>query len=343
MTGDKLLIRAFRGEKTSRIPFWFMRQAGRYLPEYRALRSKTSSFLDACFTPEIAAEITMQPIRRFGMDGAILFSDILVIPYALGVMVEFLEGEGPRVEITNTRARIETFTVTEIRKKLSPVAEAIGLIKTQLPPEVTLLGFAGAPWTVACYMLQGKSGKEFAKARSFAQADPANMQLLMDVLTEATIDYLSMQIEAGVEAVQLFDSWAGLLTPKQFSRWSVAPTKKIITELKAKYPQIPVIGFPKGGALFLKDYLTTGADVLGIDMQTPMEFAIAQAGNMPLQGNLDPLLLAYDLTEALAETDRIIAANHHRPFIFNLGHGMIPEMPIPHVEALVKKLKEYSR
>ena len=320
-----------------------MRQAGRYLPEYRALRSKTSSFLDACFTPKIAAEITMQPIRRFGMDGAILFSDILVIPYALGVRVEFLEGEGPRVEITNTRARIETFTVTEIRNKLSPVAEAIGLIKTQLPPEVTLLGFAGAPWTVACYMLQGKSGKEFAKARSFAQADPANMQLLMDVLTEATIDYLSMQIEAGAEVVQLFDSWAGLLTPKQFSRWSVAPTKKIIAALKLKYPKIPVIGFPKGAGLGLKEYLTTGADVLGIDMQTPMEFAIAQAGHIPLQGNLDPLLLAYDREGALAETDRILAANHHRPFIFNLGHGMIPEMPIPHVEALVKKLKEYSR
>jgi uroporphyrinogen decarboxylase len=343
VTGDKLLLRACRGEKTERVPFWFMRQAGRYLPEYRALRGKAKHFLDACFTPEMAAEITLQPIRRFGMDGAILFSDILVIPYALGVGVEFLEGEGPRVEITNTCARIEKFTITEIRRNLAPVAQAITLIKKQLPAHVTLLGFAGAPWTVACYMLQGKSGKEFAKARGFAHSDPQVMQQLIEALTDATIDYLSMQIEAGVEAVQLFDSWAGLLTPAQFQQWSLLPTQKIIAALKAKYPEIPVIGFPKGAALALKEYLTTGADVIGIDMQTPMEFAIAQAGKIPLQGNLDPLLLAYDSEGALQETDRILAANQHRPFIFNLGHGMIPEMPIAHVERLVEKLKSYQR
>ncbi len=343
MSEDKILIRAARGEFTDRFPFWFMRQAGRYLPEYRALRATTKTFLDACFNPEIAAEITLQPIRRFGMDGAIVFSDILVIPYALGVDVQFLEGEGPRVEITNTKERILKFTVTEIRKQLSPVAEALKIIKPQLPNHTSLIGFAGAPWTVACYMLQGKSGKEFAAARAFAQSNPQTMQLLIDKLTQATIDYLELQVESGAEILQLFDSWAGLLTPIQFERWSVQPTVKIIAALKKKYPEIPMIGFPKGAGLHLKKYLTTGVDVVGIDMQTPLEYAFLQTDKIPLQGNLDPLLLAYDIECALAETDRILAANKHRPFIFNLGHGMIPEMPIPHVEALVKKLKEYSR
>jgi uroporphyrinogen decarboxylase len=340
---DKILIRAAKGEITPRVPFWFMRQAGRYLPEYRALRATTKTFLDACFNPEIAAEITLQPIRRFGMDGAIVFSDILVIPYALGVDVQFLEGEGPRVEITNTKERIQKFSTTEVRKKLAPVAEALKIIKPQLPKHVTLIGFAGAPWTVACYMLQGKSGKEFAKARAFAQSDPATMQLLIDILTDATIEYLGMQIEAGAEIVQLFDSWAGLLTPSQFERWSIAPTKKIVAALKQKYPKIPVIGFPKGAGLYLKNYLSTGVDVLGVDMQTPLEYAIQQSGKIPLQGNLDPLLLCYDIAGALQETDRILAANKNRPFIFNLGHGMIPEMPVAHVEKLVEKLKAYQR
>jgi len=340
---DKILIRAAKGEVTNTVPFWFMRQAGRYLPEYRALRATTKTFLDACFNPEIAAEITLQPIRRFGMDGAIVFSDILVIPYALGVNVQFLEGEGPRVEITNTKERIQKFTTADIRKKLAPVAEALKIIKPQLPDHVSLIGFAGAPWTVACYMLQGKSGKEFAAARAFAQSNPQTMQLLIDKLTEATIDYLSLQIESGAEIVQLFDSWAGLLTPVQFERWSVEPTGKIISALKQKHPKIPVIGFPKGAGLYLKNYLTTGIDMLGIDMQTPVDFAILQAGKIPLQGNLDPLLLAYDIQGALKETDRILNANKNRPFVFNLGHGMIPEMPVAHVEKLVEKLKAYRR
>lgn len=343
MSEDKILIRAAKGEVTNTVPFWFMRQAGRYLPEYRALRATTKTFLEACFNPEIAAEITLQPIRRFGMDGAIVFSDILVIPYALGVNVQFLEGEGPRVEITNTKERIQKFTTADIRKKLAPVAEALKIIKPQLPDHVSLIGFAGAPWTVACYMLQGKSGKEFAASRAFAQSDPQTMQLLIDKLTEATIDYLSLQIEYGAEIVQLFDSWAGLLTPVQFERWSVAPTGKIIAALKKKYPKIPVIGFPKGAGLYLKNYLTTGIDMLGIDMQTPVDFAIQQAGKIPLQGNLDPLLLAYDIQGALKETDWILNANKNRPFVFNLGHGMIPEMPVAHVEKLVEKLKAYRR
>jgi uroporphyrinogen decarboxylase len=336
MQKDKLFIAALKGQTTSRIPFWFMRQAGRYLPEYRVLRATTSGFLDLCFTPEKAAEVTLQPIRRFGMDAAILFSDILVIPHALGTKVEFLEGEGPRLGITNTVETIEALDGSQVTVKLAPVAETVRLVKKELSDETALIGFAGAPWTVACYMLQGKSGKEFAAAREFAYAEPALMQRLIDRLVQATITYLQMKINAGADAIQIFDSWAGLLTPDQFARWVIAPTKIIVDALKISHPQTPVIGFAKGAGLQLPDYAKiTGVQGVGVDQHTPMEYAIKSVEkHQAVQGNLDPLLLAFDKDGALRETEKILKIFGNRPCVFNVGHGFIPQTPIENVAAV---------
>lgn len=342
----KLFIRTLRGEVTDRVPFWFMRQAGRYLPEYREVRASTKGFLDLCFTPEKAAEVTLQPIRRFGMDAAILFSDILVIPHALGVNVAFAEGEGPIVAITDTQEKIEALNVERTRTALAPIAETVALVKKQLPPETALIGFAGAPWTVACYMLQGKSGKEFAAARKFAYAEPELMEALIDKLVQSTILYLKMQINAGADALQIFDSWAGLLTPDQFSRWVTAPTQKIIDAIKRTHPEIPIIGFAKGAGLQLPVYAKfSHADAIGVDQHTPMEYAIASraSAKQAVQGNLDPLLLAFDKKGALEETRAILTRFGRIPAVFNVGHGFIPETPIAHVKAVSDVVKAWRR
>lgn len=346
MTTGKLFIETLRGNAQPRIPFWFMRQAGRYLPEYRELRAGANGFLDLCFTPEKAAEITLQPLRRFHMDAAILFSDILVIPYALGVDVRFAEGEGPIVGITDTQEKIHALDRSTVASKLAPVAETVSRVKAGLPEGAALIGFAGAPWTVACYMLQGKSGKEFAAAKKFAYAEPALMRQLIDTLSEATIDYLRMQIEAGAEAVQLFDSWAGLLTPAQCAKWVTAPTKKIAAAIRASHPHIPFIGFAKGAALSLADYAKeTGVDALGVDQHTPMEFALAARAHdkQAVQGNLDPLLLAFDRDGALRETEAILKKFGNASAVFNVGHGFIPETPIENVAAVSELVRAWTR
>ena len=333
----KLLIENLKGQKTERIPFWFMRQAGRYLPEYREIRASTKGFLDLCFTPEKAAEVTLQPLRRFHMDAAILFSDILVIPYALGVNVKFAEGEGPIVGITDTPQKIAALDGSAVSQRLAPVAETVRLVRKDLPKEAALIGFAGAPWTVACYMLQGRSGKEFAAAKKFAISQPQLMQQLIDRLTDATIDYLKMQIAAGAEALQLFDSWAGLLTPDEFRRWVIPPAKKISAALRAAHPEIPLIGFAKGAGLMLPDYAKeTGVNAIGGDQHTPIKFGLASLANkeQAVQGNLDPLLMAYDKQGALAATKAILEALGNAPAVFNVGHGFIPETPIENVEAV---------
>lgn len=345
MAEEKLLLMALRGEVTRKIPFWFMRQAGRYLPEYREIRSTTSGFLDLCFSPEKAAEVTLQPLRRFGMDAAILFSDILVIPYGLGVDVRFLEGEGPLVAVTDTAEKIAALDVTTVRSKLAPVAETVRLVKKDLPPGATLIGFAGAPWTVACYMLQGKSGKEFQTARLFALSQPSLMQQLMDTLTTATIDYLSMQIEAGAEAIQIFDSWAGLLTPSQMKTLVIEPTRTIVEAIRSQHPHIPIIGFPKGAGLELLDYSEdTQVDCVGVDQHTDLDFAI-ECCHQTVQGNLDPLLIAADKEGALAATKEILSIVNHKnvPFVFNLGHGFIPQTPIENVQAVADYIKQWRR
>ena len=343
---EKLLIQALNGTLTERIPFWFMRQAGRFLPEYRAVRATTSGFLDLCFTPEKAAEVTLQPLRRFGMDAAILFSDILVIPYALGVDVRFVEGEGPRVGLTTSQAAIEALDLSTVRSALAPVAETVKRVKKDLPDGAALIGFAGAPWTVACYMLQGKSGKEFQEARLFALSQPALMQQLMDTLVTATADYLSMQIEAGAEAIQIFDSWAGLLTPAEFVTWVTAPTVKLVDLMRKKHPTTPIIGFAKGAGYQLADYARkTNVNCIGVDQHMPMEQAIAARAfkKQAVQGNLDPLLIAANQAGAVAATKAVLEAYKTTPAIFNLGHGFIPSTPIEHVTAVAETVKAWRR
>jgi uroporphyrinogen decarboxylase len=343
MAGEKLLVRALQGHQDERVPFWFMRQAGRFLPEYREVRSSTKGFLDLCFTPEKAAQVTLQPLDRFGMDAAILFSDILVVPYALGVDVKFAEGEGPVVEIIDTEKRIDAMQYDA--DKLSPIGETVRLVKKQLPEGAALIGFAGAPWTVACYMLQGKGGKEFAKAREFAYAYPDRMQKLVDVLSDATIDYLRMQIDAGAEAIQLFDSWAGLLPPDQFARWATPPARKIFAALKQSHPHIPLIGFAKGAGMNLKSFAReSGADAIGIDQHTEMEFGIScRHGKQAVQGNLDPLLLAADKSGALKKTEEILKSFKNVPAVFNVGHGFVPHTPIENVAAVSELVKSWRR
>lgn len=342
----KLFLQALEGEITERIPFWFMRQAGRYLPEYRQVRSTTTGFLDLCFSPEKAAEVTLQPLRRFGMDAAILFSDILVIPYGLGVDVNFVEGEGPRVGVTTEQTAIDALDLTTVRKKLEPVAETIRLVKKNMGQGPALIGFAGAPWTVACYMVQGKSGKEFEAARLFALKHPERMQQLIDTLVDATVDYLCMQVEAGAEALQIFDSWAGLLTPEEFETWVTAPTVKLVKRLRAAHLTIPLIGFAKGAGSNLGRYAKqTGVNAIGVDQFTPMEVAIAARAHakQAVQGNLDPLLIASNKTEALRQTEMILKKLNDIPSVFNLGHGFIPSTPIENVEAVSALVKVWRR
>ena len=313
------------------------------------MRASTKGFLDLCFTPEKAAEVTLQPLRRFGMDAAILFSDILVVPHGLGVDVSFAEGEGPRVAVTDTDHAIEALSLHSLRTRLEPVAETIRILKRRMPtdavPEAALIGFAGAPWTVACYMLQGRSGKEFEAARLFALRHPERMEKLIHTLTDATIDYLSLQIESGVDAVQLFDSWAGLLPPSQFLKWVVGPTSKIVETLKQRHPEIPIIGFPRGSGQMLIDYAEdTGVDGVGIDQFTELDYAIDMVSEVAaVQGNLDPLLIAADKREAVQQTEAILKRYEQVPAIFNLGHGFIPETPIENVEAVSECIKRWRR
>ncbi len=346
MSEEQLLVRALKGEMTERIPFWFMRQAGRYLPEYRALRATTSGFMDLCFNPEKAAEVTLQPIRRFGMDGAILFSDILVIPYALGAGVAFAEGEGPIVEQTMTAERIGQLRVGDTLEKLAPVMETVRHVRAELSPEKTLIGFCGSPWTVACYMLQGKRpDKKFANAVAFANAEPDLMQRLIDTLVESSIAYLKAQIEAGANVLQLFDSWAGLLDGANFDRWVIRPSEKIRAKLRDAYPNVPVIGFAKGAGKNLRRYAAlTGVDCIGVDQDTDMGWAIEQRAGprQAVQGNLDPDLVATDKEASLAQLEKLLATLSV-PCVANLGHGFIPQTPIENVQALCDRLKNFRR
>lgn len=347
MSEEQLLVRALKGEMTERVPFWFMRQAGRYLPEYRALRATTNGFLDLCFTPEKAAEVTIQPIRRFGMDAAILFSDILVIPYALGADVRFAEGEGPIVEQTITQERIGQLRLDDTEKKLAPVMETVRRVRAELPKQTALIGFCGSPWTVACYMLQGKRpDKKFANAVAFATAEPALMQNLVDTLVESSIRYLRAQLDAGANALQLFDSWAGLLTDEQFDRWVIAPTKKIGSALRASHPHIPLIGFAKGAQKNLGRYAAmTDMNCIGIDQDTDMKWAIGQRARptQAVQGNLDPNLVATDKHASLAQLEQLLENIAAVPAVANLGHGFIPQTPIENVEALCDRLRNFRR
>ena len=342
-----LLVRALRGEKTERAPFWFMRQAGRYLPEYRALRAEVPDFIGFCLDPARAAEVTLQPIRRFGMDGAILFADILLVPYALGLEVSFKEGVGPQLAVVRTRADVEQLagqTATSA-DRLAPVYETVTRVRGALPDACGLIGFAGSPWTVATYMVEGGGGHDFIEVRRFARRDPGTFGLLIDVLVEATIAYLDRQIVAGADAVQLFDTWAGILAADEFDRWCIAPTRRIVEAIRARHPTVPVIGFPRGaGALYRAYAVETGVDAVSLDAGVPLAWAATtlQIG-CTLQGNLDNLLLRIGTPALPNEVERILQTLGSGPFVFNLGHGILPETPVEHVAALAEQIRAWRR
>lgn len=341
---QKLLLQALAGEVCVRPPIWLMRQAGRYLPEYRAVRAGGGSFLDLCYAPELAAEVTLQPIRRFGFDGSILFSDILVIPDALGQSVRFEEKLGPILSPRiQSRADLKILTVESVSGRLGPVYETVRLLRKKLPADVTLIGFAGAPWTVASYMVAGEGSRDQAEARLWAYRDREGFTALIAILVQATAEYLIGQVRAGAEVLQIFDTWAGSLPEPEFYRWCVNPAREIIKLVRAEFPVIPIIGFPKGAGPLYRNYMMeTGITGISLDSSLPLEYARDYLQPMvTVQGNLDPLLLVTGGKTMLTEAERILSLMGNRRFIFNLGHGIVPETPPENVAELVHFVKNW--
>ena len=340
---DKPLLAVLRGERRDPPPMWLMRQAGRYLPEYRALRAEKGGFLDLVYDPAAAAEVTIQPLRRFAFDGAILFSDILIVPYAIGQDLWFETGEGPRLAPKMGEARLRD--LKPHMERLDPIYETVRLVKPLLSPETTFLGFAGSPWTVATYMIAGQGSREQAEARQLAYDDPGKMDMILDLIATVTVDYLSGQIAAGVEAVQLFDSWSGSLAPAQFERFVIARNAWIVSKLKRRHPDTPIIGFPKGAGGKLGAYAReTGVDAIGLDETVDPLWANRELPDgMPVQGNLDPLALMAGGEPMRDAAVRVLDALSPRPHIFNLGHGIGQHTPIAHVEQLVELVKGRGR
>jgi uroporphyrinogen decarboxylase len=339
---DKLLLRALAGETLATPPVWLMRQAGRYLPEYQRTRAKAGSFLDLCYNPELAAEVTLQPIRRYSFDAAILFADILLVPQALGADLWFVEGEGPRLSTIQIEEDLSILRpVDAIHETLSPVYETIRILRRELPDETALIGFAGAPWTVATYMIAGRGTKDQAPARSLMYRDPATFNRLMDTITEATIGYLLAQIEAGAEAVKLFDSWAGALPGAMFDAYCTKPAKRIVEAINARYPDVPVIGFPRQAGTNYETFIReTGVQGCAID--SSVDPAWAAKVLQPLvcvQGNLDQLLLVTGGEALKRETRRICDALGNGPHIFNLGHGITPDANPDNVSIMLEAIR----
>ena len=333
------LLAVLAGERLDPPPFWMMRQAGRYLPEYRALRAEKGGFLALATDPDAAAEVTMQPIRRFGMDGAILFSDILTVPWALGQDLWFETGEGPRLDPPLVGHDLDALTPAP--ERLDPVYAAVRACVALKPAGVAMLGFAGSPWTVATYMVAGRGSKDQADARTLAWADPERFGRLIDAIVDQTVHYLLAQIAAGCQAVQLFDSWAGSLSPDQFDRWVIEPNRRIVERVHAGAPGVPVIGFPKGaGAKLVRYAVEVGADAIGLDETIDPDWVhAALPANLPVQGNLDPMLLLAGGPALEAGVAIIRRALGNRPHIFNLGHGISQHTPIAHVERLVATVR----
>jgi uroporphyrinogen decarboxylase len=336
---DKPLLAVLKGERRDPPPMWMMRQAGRYLPEYRELRGAKGGFLAMVYDSEAAAEITLQPLRRFRLEAAILFSDILIVPFALGQNLTFVAGEGPRLTPPLVGADLDDLTPFPAR--LTPIYETVARVKAQLDPATTLIGFAGSPWTVATYMVAGEGSREQGDARRLAYGDPGRFAAIIERIEAMTFDYLCGQIEAGAEAVQLFDSWAGSLSPDHFERWVIAPTARLVARLKERHPDVPVIGFPKGAGGKLAAYAReTRVNGLGLDETVdPVWAHKALPARLAVQGNLDPLALLAGGEALRSSVAHILDALAARPHIFNLGHGIIKETPIAHVEALIEMLK----
>ncbi|MEX0345686.1 MAG: uroporphyrinogen decarboxylase [Rhizobiaceae bacterium] len=340
---SKKLLKVLKGESIFPPPVWLMRQAGRYLPEYRETRRKAGSFLDLCYNPELATEVTLQPIRRFGFDGSILFSDILVVPHALGRNVRFEEGRGP---ILDPIAADEIVTLSEdgFHDHLSPVYETVSRLRRELPDQTTLLGFCGAPWTVATYMIAGHGTTDQAPARRFALEQPEAFERLLSVLAKVSAEYLVRQIEAGADAVQIFDSWAGMLDEDNFEKYATGPVGKIVSEVRKIYPDVPIIGFPKGAGLRYQHYRRrTGVDTLGLDWTVPMEQAKALQQEGPIQGNLDPVRLVAGGKALREGTKNILDNLGHGPLVFNLGHGITPDTPVAHVQDMIDQVRNSTR
>jgi uroporphyrinogen decarboxylase len=339
---DKPILQVLKGQKPSQTPIWLMRQAGRYLPEYRELRAEKGGFLELAYDSDAAAEITLQPIRRFGFDAAILFSDILVVPHALGQDLWFETGEGPRLAPKMVDAALAALTPAPDR--LNPIYGTVERVAAALPETTAFLGFAGSPWTVATYMVAGQGSKDQAEARTMAYGDPAAFDAIIQAICDLTVDYLSAQIAAGVDAVQLFDSWSGSLSPAQFERWVIAPTVDIVTRLRARHPQTPIIGFPRGAGAKIAAYAReTGVDAIGLDESMDPDWAhSALPPGLPVQGNLDPLALFAGGDALVSAAERVLKAFQDRPHIFNLGHGIGQFTPIPHVEALLGHVRKTS-
>lgn len=341
ITPGKRMLRALKGERLDKPPFWLMRQAGRYLPEYREIRSQAGGFLDLCFSPKLACEVTLQPIRRYGMDAAILFSDILIVPYGLGEGVAFKEGEGPVLDPVRNASDLSRLSLDGFHERVAPVYETVTRIAEALPKETTLIGFAGSPWTVATYMAEGGGSKEFVAVKRWAYGDPEGFGQLIDLLVEATVSYLSRQIEAGAEVLQLFDSWAGALPEPGFRRWCIEPTIRIVAALKARHPDIPIIGFPRGAGTLYVPYATeTGIDAVSLDTTVSVAWAAeALQSKLPVQGNLDPILLVAGGDALDREVERILSGFSGGAHIFNLGHGVTQTTPPETVERLARRLR----
>ena len=339
----KPFLDVLSGSRQASPPIWMMRQAGRYLPEYRELRAKAGSFLDLCFTPEYAAEVTLQPIRRFGFDAAIIFSDILVIPHALGRTVRFEAGEGPRLDPMDTPEKIKTLARRADFSKLEPMFETLRRVRSELDPQTALIGFCGAPWTVATYMIAGRGTPDQAPARMMAYTQPEAFASLIDVLVENSVQYLLAQLKAGADALQIFDTWAGVLPPRQFERWSTEPTRRIVAGIRAQAPHARIIGFPRGAGALLPTYVdATKVDAVSIDWAADPSLVREKVqSRVAVQGNLDPLALIAGGAALDQAIDDVLANYASGRLIFNLGHGIQPETPIAHVEQMLKRVRSF--
>jgi uroporphyrinogen decarboxylase len=342
----KPFLQALQGYVHERPCFWLMRQAGRYLPEYRATRAQANGFVDLCLRPDLATEITLQPLRRYAMDAAILFSDILMVPYGLGQPLAFKEGEGPVLEPIRDARAIDKLAenLGDFDARVAPIYETVRRVQAGLPETTTLIGFAGAPWTVATYMVEGGTSKDFANVRLLAYRDEAAFARLIDLLVKATIGYLDRQVEAGAEVLQLFDTWAGVLPEGEYRKWVLEPAARIVAGVRAKHKNVPFIFFPKGSGLLYRDAAQIpGVDALGIDTAVPLAFAKELQKSKTVQGNLDPIALAAGGPALVSAATRILDALGEGPFVFNLGHGVIPPTPPENVELLANLIRNWRR